>query len=335
MTTCVYCRKQSPKRFEGVEHVIPKSFGTFGPKTPTLHSVCGECNAYFGKHLDLALARDTVEGITRHKKGLISQSKQTPKSLRFTLEENDEAGDYGGALLVGVDPKTGILGGLLPQFWIRNKQTKAWERYPIGEIKNLSLSDEVHGTGGNREMRVLGPSREAYDSVIEELRKHGIPYKEKEMLGPPSFVQNVDNDGNVSVPGYISGTVDKIHKRALVKVLFNFATYYLGEGETSKEQWNQVRDFVRYDGETLLSRISEKEFWTGQERRTLRFADDSYNLRIENLDGNLLGVIQLYNLLTYEFILVQGYSLPPEKEVAYRFTPREEPRRGVRIAVSQ
>ena len=108
----------------GVEHVIPQSFGKFATKTPTLKCVCDECNAYFSKELDLLLARDTLEGVTRSKKGIPSGAKNPPKILRFALEETPENGHYGGALLAAPDPKTGHPGVLVPQFWIRNTQKK-------------------------------------------------------------------------------------------------------------------------------------------------------------------------------------------------------------------
>jgi hypothetical protein len=88
---CIYCKKEgSPPK--GVEHVIPKSFGKIGSKTPTLKCVCDDCNAFFATELDLRLARETLEGITRYKQGIFSSATRPQKTLRFTLGE--EAGDF-------------------------------------------------------------------------------------------------------------------------------------------------------------------------------------------------------------------------------------------------
>jgi hypothetical protein len=75
---CIYCKKEKDE-FKGVEHVIPQSFGLFGTQTPTLKCVCDECNAFFAKELDLRLARETLEGITRYKQGIFSRETRPPK----------------------------------------------------------------------------------------------------------------------------------------------------------------------------------------------------------------------------------------------------------------
>lgn len=331
---CVYCRTTNKELFKGREHVIPRSFGTFDSKTPTLHCVCDECNSYFKKDLDQALARDTLEGVTRYKKGIYSREKQFPKSLQFALEETEEAGDYGGAILGGYDPMTGKFLPAVAQFWIHNIKSNAWERYTLNQIKNIKITSEKYGlaTPGSRRMRIIAPSKEEREEVEQELKNYNIPYREKEILGPPPFLKDIDADGKIKIRGTIQGTIDKNKKRALVKVLFNFATHYIGQEEILKSEWNKARDFVRNDGETLLGRMTQEPFWTGQETEQMRFADDSYNLRIENKDGNVIGVIQMYNLFTFEFILVKNYSLSSEKEVAYRFTPGEEPYLGIKMS---
>ncbi len=330
---CIYCDQKDQDKFKGVEHVIPQSFGKFGTKTPTLDCVCDDCNAYFAKELDQILARDTIEGVTRYKKGKLSSQQRFPKSLRFQLNETENEGEYGGALVGGIDPLTGKSLPLVPQFWIYNIQDKKWERYLLEEIKSLVITDEKYGdkTPNSRRMKVLGSSKEEYDAVIAELKKYDIPYKEKEMLGPPPFLKNTDPCGKILVEGTIKGKIDKVRKRSFVKIIFNFAAYYIGRDEVLKPEWNEARNFVRLDGPTLLARMSEKEFWTGQETRTMRFADNSFNVRLENQGKNLIGVIQFYNLFTYEFILVQNYNVPPEKEAVYRFTPNEEPVAGVKM----
>lgn len=334
MNQCIYCKKEDSVNFKGVEHVIPKSFGTFGSKTPTLKCVCDECNAYFSKELDLLLARDTIEGVMRSKKGIPSQAKNVPKSLKFNLEEVPENGEFGGALIGGPDPVTGQHRPLLPQFWVKNIQTGNWERYRISEIKGVVMTDEKYGpaTPGSRQMKVMGPSQEKYDEVLAELKKCSIPFRITDTLKEIPFLKDIDPEGKVIVRGTIDGKIGKGHKRAFAKVLFNFATYYLGKEETLRLQWDSARQFIRYDGETLKWRVSQKPFWDGQENGNLRFQDDSSNLRIENQKGNVVGVIQVYNLFTHEIILVENYELLPAQEVAYRFTPGEEPHLGIKMA---
>ena len=166
---------------------------------------------------------------------------------------------------------------------------------------------------------------------MAELKKAEIPYRERERF-QPAFLKDKKDTDKIELPVEIEGVIDEVRKRVLVKILFNFAAYYLGQDEVSKSQWDKVRQFVRFGGETIKGRPTNSPFWTGQETENLRFASDSCNVRIENRDNNLVGVIQFYNLFTYEFILIEGYSVPPEKEVAYRFTPGQEPYLGVKMS---
>jgi hypothetical protein len=73
----------------------------------------------------------------------------------------------------------------------------------------------------------------------------------------------------------------------------------------------------------------------GQCHRTeqVRFQDDSINVRIENLDGNVVGAIQFYNLHTYEMILIESDALRPDQEIGRRYTPGELPVLGEKRSV--
>ena len=81
---------------------------------------------------------------------------------------------------------------------------------------------------------------------------------------------------------------------------------------------------MRWSGDPILTRVSTKPFW-GEESQNLRFDDDSYNIRIENVGTDVIGVIQFFNLYTYEFKMGENYNIPEEKEIAARFTPAKEP----------
>jgi hypothetical protein len=45
-------------------------------------------------------------------------------------------------------------------------------------------------------------------------------------------------------------------------------------------------------------------------------------VRIENLDGHIIGAIQSYNLHTYEMILVENDTLGPGQEIGRRYARR-------------
>ncbi|MDE1924921.1 MAG: hypothetical protein KGH79_01945 [Patescibacteria group bacterium] len=336
MPPCIYCKTEDPEKFKGVEHVIPRSFGTFGAKTPTLKCVCDDCNVFFMKELDQVLARETLEGVTRYKKGIYSREARPQTKLKFSLAESPEVGDFHGAA-VAVDGTTGKLMAPPAQYKILNKQTGKHETYRENQLKDLKITDEVYGKPGERETGIIAPSHDALDAFIKKLHEAGIPYKEKERYQPPfvKAMEGMPDDGVSTLEVTIDGKIDDTVKRALVKVLFNFAAYNLGAVEMLKSEWDMARNFIRFAGETLKGRVTQKPFWDGQETEKIRFLDDSYNLRIENQNGNVVGVLQFYNLFTYEFILLESYQIPPEQEVAYRFTPGQEPFIGRKMTMPQ
>jgi hypothetical protein len=122
MRTCIYCKRDnSATTFEGVEHVIPEAFGTFGSETPTLDCVCDECNRDFGMTIDIYLARETVEGVVRYRKGISSSEVRPQKHLKITLDAGPETGQFAG-MRVAIDGTRGELMRPLAQF--QNSQPK-------------------------------------------------------------------------------------------------------------------------------------------------------------------------------------------------------------------
>ena len=119
--------------------------------------------------------------------------------------------------------------------------------------------------------------------------------------------------------------MDKPHKRAIAKIIMNFVAFHLGREEVLGPRWDFLRRHIRYGEGEIKARLSHRPFWTGQETDQLRFRDDSINVRIENLNGNVVGAIQFYNLHTYEMILIESDALRPDQEIGCRYTPGELP----------
>lgn len=317
MKVCIYCRRPWPENSKGVEHVIPRSFGTFGSKTPTLRCVCDECNSFFKKELDQVLARDTLEGITRYKKGLPSREARHQKGLLIALPKTEEFGEFGG-VVVWINGTTSKVMPPPPQVHFKRTDDRDYEVILRHDLNGLDWKSRGFT---DKDIKLFAPSEEEHQGLIEDLKKIGINYKLKS-TSEPSFIKDY-RDGK-ELPLAISASIGHVVKRALVKILFNFAAYYIGYSEVMKQEWDKARNYVRFNSDPLKGRASNKPFW-GEETETLRFKDDAYNLRIENQSGNLIGAIQFFNLFLYEFILAEGYSIPERMEVAARFKPGEEP----------
>lgn len=333
---CIYCSRDSDATFRGVEHVVPQAFGTFGNKTPTLNSVCDDCNSYFGRQLDQLLARDTIEGISRYARGQLSSESRRQKRLQIALAEGPEVGALAG-LRVDVDGTTGRLMRPRPQLHAFNFDTGKVDVYFVEQIAGLVLPEASYGKPGKDgakgtwRVHVLAASKEEHDEFVLALRAAGIPFQ----AGEGSHLPLVESSAaeELTLPVYVEGIVDVPHKRALAKMLMNFVAWTMGYEEALRPRWDLLRRYVRHAEGEVKFRIVHSPFWNGQETETRRFIDDSIDMRIENLDGNIVGSIQFYARFTYQMILAANDALPAGSEIGYRFTPGSEPVPGQKRAV--
>jgi hypothetical protein len=71
------------------------SFILLARSDPVRNSVSGECNAFFAKALELRLSRETLEGITRYKRGIFSRETRPQKTV-VPIRFDEEKGAYSG-----------------------------------------------------------------------------------------------------------------------------------------------------------------------------------------------------------------------------------------------
>ncbi len=319
MARCIYCLNVDPEKFLGREHVIPESFGTFGSATPTLKCVCDECNTYFKKELDQFFARESLEGITRYRKGISSRESRRQNAIKLLLGRFPKLEKFEGAA-VWIDGTTGKI--MPPDAQVHFKNEKG--EYEIFFKHQLPELDWKAQKLSDKGLKLYASSPESYSELITELGRIGINYVEKE-----SFIFSAEGSDEETLSGeiQIEGTVDARYRRAMAKILLNFAAKYIGAEEIFKNPWEQARRFVRYGDNPLRARAHTGPFWV-QESQNRRFEDRGYNLRIECIDGNTVGSLQFFNLYTHQIILAEDYCLDPEKEIAMRFVPDTEPLRA-------
>jgi hypothetical protein len=279
--------------------------------------------------LDQLLARDTIEGLLRYTHGQLSSESRVQRRLEISLAEGAEAGPFAG-LRVSVDGTTGKLMKPRAQFHAFNFQTQKNEVYFIEQIPGLVLPEAIYGLPGKDGMKgtwrakTFAASKEEYDGLVAALRAAGIDFQSGELFHMPEAT-TVEGGIEPTFLVYVEGEVDPSHKRALAKILMNLVAWTLGCDEASKARWDFLRNYVRRGRGMISSRMSERPFWDGQETETLRFADDSIDIRIENSDANIIGSIQFYGRFIYQLILAEADALPTGAEIGYRFTPGSEP----------
>jgi hypothetical protein len=328
--TCIYCKQNDPEKFKGVEHVVPQAFGIFGTATPTLNCVCDDCNGYFGKNHDLYLARETIEGVLRYKKGISSSEARPQKHLHIALEAGPETGQFAG-MKVAIDGTSGELMKVKAQFQILNKKTGLTEFYFKHQLTNLELPEDVYGKPGNNDIKgtwicnIFAPSKEEHDEIIAILQAKGIPFVPGEpFLIPEPTAQ--DSSGKHTVPLSIEGEIGLEHRQAHAKIFLNFIAKYLGCDEAVKPDWDFLRRYARFGEGTIKYRVTEDPVLPSEKEDELRrLIGESIVIQIQNMKEHIVGTIRFYGNQTYQYILRENASIPDEHEFGFMFTDGKKP----------
>jgi|GEM_PF-509358 len=332
MVLCIYCKRdENSALFKGVEHVIPQAFGTFSTDTPTLNCVCDDCNGQFGRTLDTYLARETIEGVTRYKKGIFSGEARPQKHLEITLESGPETGRFAG-MKVAIDGTTGELMPPVAQFQILNQKTGKTETYFRKQITDLRLPENIYGKPGDGsgngtwKCTIIAPTKDEHDEIVGMLNANGIAFIPGSGFHLGDYFQGDGDDRGKTFPVAIQGEVTDTHRRAHAKIFMNFVAHYLGVDEALKPHWDFLRDFVRNATGVIKYKMIEEPFAGYKDSEALRMIQNSISVRIENARGHVVGTIQFYGNQLYQYILRESASLPAEHVTGYLFMHGEAPR---------
>ena len=147
MRSCIYCLESKPESAFNREHVIPEAFGVFANNL-VLDCVCEDCNTYFGKHLDLVVARDSIESLDRVRVGLKKPSEYKTLGRRGRTHSRFESGPLKGAFAHHVpDPSgDGLAVAPSPQIGIKRSEDAEFVWYRL-----MTYRDRTIHVGGHAE----------------------------------------------------------------------------------------------------------------------------------------------------------------------------------------
>ena len=309
---------------------MPQAFGTFSSETPTLDCVCDDCNKHFGKNHDSYLARETIEGILRYKKGISSSEARPQKYLHITLEAGPETGQFAG-MKVAIDGTSGELMKPKAQFLILNQKTEIEEVYFKHQLIGLKLPEDIYGKPGDSSIRgtwtcsVIAPSKDEYNEFVADLNANGIAFVPYEpFLIPEPTVP--DSSGKHSVPLSIKGEIRLEHRQAHAKIFLNFIAKYLGYDEVIKPDWDFLRHYARFGEGVIKYRATEDPLLSSEKEDKLRsLIGESIVIQIQNIKGHVIGTIRFYGNQTYQYILRENAAVPDEHEFGFIFIDGKRP----------
>jgi hypothetical protein len=296
--TCIYCSRTSSEPFPA-EHVIPQSFGLF-QNGLTLHCVCGDCNQFFGAHLELHFARETGESVVRYQYGLRDSIAGSPRG-RLTARIKIPGPTYGARVLLAPNSATnGMQIIYLPQVGFAAENSDDWKWYLPEEVNE----EVLRGLGLNTQVRYFFTSPTEEQMLRDRLREVGFSTNTKHVSRGTILPQP-------EMTARITCLCDTTIRRCVAKIAFNYLAYAVGENAQLllRNDFDGIRSYIRDE----VIPQDELVFVVGSPRLTVESRRGSL------VDGHMIAVgwnmgemilcnLSIFNAMTYQVILCRKYQ---------------------------
>lgn len=305
-TICIYCSAETTGVFRAAEHVVPRAFGTFDSREGnlTLHSVCEECNGYFGRHLEQFFARDSGDAFLRLLHGIKSPEEASEIGGRRVTFRFDCDGLYKGAwgeLVRNAEHGFGIQ--LMPQAGFRRDGEHSTRWYASHELLPDRVSEfrRCHVT-------LIGSPDEVHE-FQERLKELGVDIACAEWTA-----EDPDHPSDDKIWVQTRYAIDEVVRRTIAKIAFNYLAWTTKEFPdfVLRPQFDAIRRYIRYGIVPDWSPVQVQ-------RRKLLVGDTD---RYRQTDGHLLAVtwpahldevrahLSLFNQITYRITLARCSGYP-------------------------
>jgi len=297
MRTCIYCRAQSAGAFPK-EHVVPKAFGRFRENL-TLDCVCGACNDFFNKELELFLARDSMEAMLRVRYGLKTKSGRRKLGKSRLVVKVISPGDWYGARLslerdeAGTEAKAEPL----PQVAFRKFGEPDWKWF-LEEELDQTRDWERYRT--EAETKIVGKPDAVIQRLADKLIQLGIVFKKR-----GDFEKH---GGQVQV--FAEGILDDIIFRGVAKIAFNFLAHHKGPDFALRTDFDSVRDYIRLGvpPSQPAVMVTKMPILRGDDAFYRQTNGHLIVLDWDRMNQGIVCLVSLFNHLTYHVNLCWSYS---------------------------
>jgi hypothetical protein len=298
----LYCRQNLESKHFNREHVLPEAFGSFEDNLVLIDTVCETCNAYFGNHLELKLARDSIEGLERYEHGIKLPNDKTSygRGRLLTARVND-GGFYHGAEVWWGPSQDGTRLVLLPFPQIGVSYESGHQQW--FRIDEIPTKPELHrlgfAPGTALTIKIFGADPK---DVEQRLAEKGYA------LSPLEIRDGAPESQEAEIT--ITGKIDRTLMRAVAKIAYNYLAYYY-RGIALMEQFDQIRRYVRYD-ETPSGApvtLTSSDFLAGLPADR---APVVHGIGVSWRDGQAVGQVTLFFRFHYRVVLADGgFVVPP------------------------
>jgi hypothetical protein len=290
---CIYCRQIKSEAEFNREHVIPQAFGKFDGQNLVLTCVCIECNDYFAREFDEKLARDTLEGIQRVKKGLKAAKDFRTLGKRSTTRVEVQDGSARGAFGYHVPSDDGseLRVNLLPCIGF-SKDEQEFHYFVLGALpsKDTVVASLALKKGDRYSIRTWGMP---FDTARAALEAKGFPrFEEITEVPVPKGPIRMETVGIVSHPQF----------RVMSKIALNYLAAVSSPDFARRVEFNEVRSYVRFDERPPVGPVSISEIPAVIEDNDGNRADGHYvSLTI---DPKERVIVQISLLMCFHYTIV-------------------------------
>ena len=288
-----------------------RGFGGFSrsEKLVLHHTVCGPCNQIFGDTIDLALTRDSAEGLERYQWGIRDPSDLDSFRGRAVVQRVGE-GDFKGAELTPIhdEEHLRIAHGLKPTVAVRNLNDEGYTFFSADEAASGAILDNPH-VDWKRGIRVMG-SGDSVEVLRNALERQGIVPDRWTSLDPPS-------DGS-PLEVELEFRVNSACRRAIAKIAFNYLAARAGTAFVLDAQFDTIRQFIRYgvepDAPPVIADPGHSfDLRYNDGRRIVSQTGEIPVVHIVTLEthpdhDNMIGCVTLFSFVTYKVLLAVGFD---------------------------
>lgn len=193
---------------------------------------------------------------------------------------------------------------LIPQLGFPRKDTGGYVYFTLSEIKKGLELDNLN-VGNGIEVKIIANTKDEYEELISFLKEINMPFGEERKFSSIKL-----DNGKLNVN--IEFIIDTILARGVAKIGFNYMANMCGGTFACHDDFNMIRQFIRYD-KTPLGELRE----TIEPSNQPILEDESSNRRrLGHILGlmwdikrrHVLAKVSLFNSITWTVMLAKDFS---------------------------
>jgi hypothetical protein len=301
---CIYCLESKPlSGFKGEDHVIPRAFGSF-VNSPTLDCVCDECNGYFGRTIELATFRDSLEAVLRlfHRTKPAKEGVRELGSKRIVTTLGGDDRNWNGCHATWTEEDGELVVDLVPQVGFPRLDGAGWRFVTEETLRN---SEEPLPTDVDRNrLLLISQSQEMGERLIAVLTRRGISFKERGPSGgPPPSVGGL-------APTDLRTRIDDEILCCMAKIAFNYLAWTQHADFVLLPTFNPIRAFIRHwtIAPYPLVAVRHKPILSNDTGETLLTDGHMVTASWTDNSRNIVGQVSPFNALTYAVSLARDFE---------------------------